>query len=244
MRIITRNASLDRDKVSGFYAARPGAAPKPGVLFIHHANGVTAEIREFAERLARLGYGAFAVNMFHALGAKGESPMGHGRQMQEKHKDAEFLKAITDGWNYLVAQPGVDRKRTAAIGYCMGGRLAIEFAADQPEIRAIVLNYPSIRDEPPSEFKPRMGYDTVRELKCATLLVWGGRDAVSPPAMQQRVLSGLIANGQPLEYHFYHDAAHGFLSMEGESHHADVAQRIWPITTDFLERYVAEPAAA
>ena len=244
MRIVTKIASLERDKVSGFYAALPGAAPKPGVLFIHHANGVTGEIRELAERLARLGYGAFAVNMFHALGAKGEGLMGMGVELQKIHKDAEFLKAITDGWNYLVAQPGVDRKRTAAIGYCMGGRLAIPFAADNPELRAIVLNYASIRDEQPSDFKPRMGYDTVRELKCATLLICGGRDAVIPPAMQQRVLNGLIANGQPLEYHFYHDAAHGFVSMEGENHNADVAQRIWPITTDFLERYVASPATA
>ena len=147
MRIITRNATLERDKVSGFFAAPPGADPKPGVLFIHHANGNTSEIRENAERLARLGYAAFAVNMFHALGAKGEGLMGLGAQMQQEHKDPEFLKAITDGWNYLVAQPGVDRKRTAAIGYCMGARLAIEFGADLPELRAIVLNYPSIRDE-------------------------------------------------------------------------------------------------
>ena len=63
MRIITRNATLERDKVSGFFAAPPGAGPKPGVLFIHHANGNTSEIRENAERLARLGYAAFAVNM-------------------------------------------------------------------------------------------------------------------------------------------------------------------------------------
>ena len=244
MRIVTRNAAVDRDKVSGFYAAPPGAGAKPGVLFIHHANGVTSEIREFAERLARMGYGAFAVNMFHALGAKGEGQMGLGRQMQEKHKDAEFLRVITDGWNYLVSQPGVDRKRTAAIGYCMGGRLAIPFAADTPEVRAIVLNYPSIRDEPPSEFKPRAGYDTVRELKCATLLVWGGRDTVTPAALKLQVVGGLMGNGQPFEYHFYHDAAHGFISMEGDNHNADVAHRIWPITTDFLERYVAEPAAA
>ena len=241
MRIITRNATLERDKVSGFYAAPPGAAAKAGVLFIHHANGNTAEIRENAERLARLGYGAFAVNMFHALGMKGEGLMGAGVELQKTHKDAEFLKAITDGWNYLVSQPGVDRSRTAAIGYCMGGRLAISFAADTPALRAIVLNYPSIRDEQPSEFKPRMGFDTVRELQCATLLIWGGLDAVSPLAMQQRVVAGLVANGRPLEYHFYHDAAHGFVSMEGDNHNADVAHRIWPITTDFLERYVAQP---
>ena len=241
MRIVTRNATLEHDKVSGFFAAPHGSGAKAGVLFIHHANGNTAEIRENAERLARLGYAAFAVNMFHALGAKGEGLMGLGGPMQQKHKDAEFLKAIGDGWNYLIAQPGVDRKRTAAIGYCMGGRLAIEFGADNPELRAVVLNYPSIRDEPPNDFKPRTGDETVKHLKCATLLVWGGRDAVTPPALQLKVVAGLMGNGQPFEYHFYHDAAHGFVSMEGDNHHADVAQRIWPITTDFLERYVADP---
>jgi carboxymethylenebutenolidase len=240
MRIITRLATLERDKVSGFFAARPGDAPKPGLLFVHHANGVTSEIREFAERAARLGYAAFAVNMFHALGATGEGLMGMGAPMQQKHKDAEFLKAIDDGWKYLVGQPGVDRKRTGVLGYCMGGRLAICYAADNPEVRAIVLNYPSIREEQPSDFRPRLGFDTVKELKCATLVFWGGRDAISPLPMQHRVIAGLMSNGHPLEYHFYHDAAHGFMSMEGESHHADATHRAWPITTDFLERYVTE----
>ncbi|MSQ50415.1 MAG: hypothetical protein EXR28_00870 [Betaproteobacteria bacterium] len=241
MRILTRNTQIEKDKVSGFFAAPPGNAAKPGVLFIHHANGNTAELREAAERLARLGYAAFAVNMFHALGAMGEGQMGLGQPMQQKHKDPEFLKAISDGWNYLVAQPGVDRTRTAAIGYCMGGRLAIEFGADNPELRAIVLNYPSIRDEKPNEFRTRMGFDTVKILKCATCLFWGGRDAVSPPAMQLRVAGGPMDNGQPFEYHFFHDAAHGFVSMENDNHHADVAHRIWPITVDFLDRYVANP---
>lgn len=244
MRILTRNTNIEKDKVSGFFAAAPGNAAKPGVLFIHHANGNTGEIREAAERLARLGYAVFAVNMFHALGAMGEGQIGLGQPMQQKHKDAEFLKAISDGWNYLVAQPGVDRQRTAAIGYCMGGRLAIEFAADNPELRAIVINYPSIRDEQPGDFKPRMGYDTVKTLKCATCLVWGGRDAVTPPALQLQVVGSLMGNGQPFEYHFFHDAQHGFVSTEIDNHHADVAYRIWPITTDFLDRHVANPLPA
>ncbi|MFM9966798.1 MAG: dienelactone hydrolase family protein [Burkholderiales bacterium] len=241
MRIITRFPTLEADKVSGFFAAPPGNVAKPGVLFIHHANGNTAEIRENAERLARLGYAAFAVNMFHALGAMGEGQMGMGAPMQQKHKDAEFLKAIMDGWNYLVAQPGVDRKRTGAVGYCMGARLAIEFALENPELRAIVPNYPSIRDEQPSDHRPRIGYDSVKSLKCATCLIWGGRDAVTSPEQQLRVVGGLMGNGQPLEYHFFHDAAHGFVSMETANHHADVAHRIWPITVDFLDRYVANP---
>ena len=90
MRIVTRLAKLETDKVSGFYAARPGNAPKPGLLFVHHANGVTSEIREFCERAARLGYGAFAVNMFHALGAKGEGQMGMGGPMQ--HAEQSCVK--------------------------------------------------------------------------------------------------------------------------------------------------------
>jgi dienelactone hydrolase len=241
MRILTRNTTLEKDKVSGFLASPPGNTVKPGVLFIHHANGNTSEIRENAEHLARLGYAAFAVNMFHALGAMGEGQIGLGGPMQQKHKDAEFLKAIADGWNFLVSQPGVDRRRTAAIGYCMGARLAIEFGANTPELRAIVINYPSIRDEQPSDFRPRLGFDTVKLLKCATCLFWGGRDTISPAAMQLRVAGGLMGNGQPFEYHFFHDALHGFVSMETDNHHADLAYRIWPITVDFLDRHVANP---
>ncbi|MCC6473170.1 MAG: dienelactone hydrolase family protein [Burkholderiales bacterium] len=244
MRITTRTYTMERDGISGFLAAPPGAGPRPGVLFIHHASGITAEIHLYAEDLARRGYAAFAVNMFHMLGAKGHDQHALGAQMQKDHEDAAFLRVIGEGWRFLLSQPGVDRSRTGAIGYCMGGRLAIPFAADTPALRAIVCNYPSIRDEQPSEHRPRLGFDTVKELKCATLVFWGGRDAISPPAMQLRVMAGLMGNGAPLEYHFYHDAAHGFFSPDGENHNADVAHRAWPITVDFLERYVDAPPAA
>ncbi len=89
-----------------------------------------------------------------------------------------------------------DPARTAAIGHCMGGRLLIPFAADNPHVRAIVLHYPSIRDEPDTPHRPRHAFTLAKTLTCALFLVCGGRNYIATPAIQGPVWQSFIANGQ------------------------------------------------
>jgi dienelactone hydrolase len=131
-----------------------------------------------------------------------------------------------------------DPARTAAIGHCMGGRLLIPFAADHPQLRAIVLYYPSVRDEPETPHRPRHAFKLAKILKCASLVFCGGKDYIATPAIQGPLWQSFIANGQPVEWHFWSDANHGFRHPDNDGfqpHYADLA---WPLVTDFLQRRV------
>ena len=60
--------------------------------------------------------------------------------------------------------------------------------------------------------------------------------AATPEGAGQR--PGFIANGQPVEWHFFSDANHGFRHPDNDGfqpHYADLA---WPLVTDFLQRRV------
>jgi len=77
-----------------------------------------------------------------------------------------------------------------------------------------------------------------RTLTCASLVFCAGKDHIATPAIQGPLWQSFVANGQPVEWHFFSDANHGFRHPDNEGfqpHYADLA---WPLVTDFLQRRV------
>jgi carboxymethylenebutenolidase len=238
MTIDAHMLTLEQDGIPG-YAARPsGPGPHPGILMAHHAHGVTADYKIDAYRLAALGFNVLAPSLFNMFGVPGTNQIGHGADLQAKHSDGEFLGKLTEAWHYLVERMNSDPGRTAAIGHCMGGRLLIPFAADNRKLRAIVLYYPSVRDEPETSHRPRHAFQLARTLTCASLVFCGGKDYIATPAIQGPLWQSFIANGQPVEWHFFSDANHGFRHPDNDGFQPHYADLTWPIVTDFLLRRV------
>jgi len=172
------------------------------------------------------------------FGIPGTTQIGHGADLQAKHSDGEFLGKMEEAWRYLTGPMKSDPARTACIGHCMGGRLLIPFAADHPQVRAIVLYYPSVRDEPETSHRPRHAFKLAPTLSCASLVFCGGKDYIATPAIQGPLWQAFLLNGQPVEWHYFSDANHGFRHPDNEGfqpHYADLA---WPLVTDFLQRRV------
>jgi len=159
-------------------------------------------------------------------------------ELQAKHSDGEFLEKMGEAWRWLTGRMNSDPARTAAIGHCMGGRLLIPFAADHPELRAIVLYYPSVRDEPETPHRPRHAFKLARTLRCASLVFCGGKDYIATPAIQGPLWQSFMANGQLVEWHAFSDANHGFRHPDNDGFQPHYADLVWPLVTDFLERTV------
>jgi carboxymethylenebutenolidase len=238
MPIVARTLTLEQDGIPGYVAHPEGPGQRPGVLMVHHAHGVTADYKIDAYRLAQLGFNVLVPSFFNMFGVAGTNHIGAGAELQAKHGDGEFLGKMEEAWQYLTGRMGSDPARTACIGHCMGGRLLIPFAADHPQIRAIVLYYPSVRDEPETSHRPRHAFKLAPTLKCASLVFCGGLDYIATPAIQAPLWQAFMASGQPVEWHAFSDANHGFRHPDNagfQPHYADVA---WALTTDFLQRRV------
>lgn len=238
MSIVARRLTQEEDGIGGYMAHPEGAGPRPGIMMVHHAHGVTADYKVDAYRLAGLGFNVLVPSLFNMFGIPGTTHIGQGAELQSKHSDPEFLGKMEEAYQYLVRRMGSDPARTACIGHCMGGRLLIPFAADHPQVKAIVLYYPSVRDEPETTHRPRHAFKLAPTLRCASLVFCGGKDFIATPAIQGPLWQSFIASGQPVEWHFFSDANHGFRHPDNDGfqpHYADLA---WPLVTDFLQRRV------
>jgi len=244
MRIVSRRLERDKDGISGYMAYPPATPRKPGVLVLHHPNGVTADLKQTVVDLARLGYAALVPNLYHMLGVPGTTHIGLGNELQQRLRDDEFLRVIGDAWRYLARRADVDPTRTAVLGHSMGGRLAIPYAADTPELRALVLYYPSIREEVAQDLRPRHAFDLARSLKCPSMLVYGGRDHITSAEARKRLWESFNANNQPFEWHFYSYGNHGFASPDSEGYQPELSAMVWPLVVDFLHRALIEPPVA
>jgi carboxymethylenebutenolidase len=236
MTIVARMLTQEEDGLPGYMAHPEGEGPRPGVLMVHHAHGITADYKIDACHLAALGFNVLAPSLFNMFGVPGTNHIGAGADLQAKHSDGEFLAKMDEAWRYLTGRMHSDRARTAAIGHCMGGRLLIPFAADHPRLRAIVLYYPSVRDEPETPHRPRHAFTLARTLTCASLVFCGGKDYIATPAIQGPLWQSFIASGKLVEWHFFSDANHGFRHPDSDGFQPHYADLVWPLVTDFLQR--------
>ena len=235
---IARMLTQEDDGIPGYMAQPEGEGRRPGILMVHHAHGVTADYKIDAYRLDTLGFNVLVPSLFNMFGVPGTTQIGMGADLQAKHSDTEFLGKMDEAWRYLVDRMGSDPARTGCIGHCMGGRLLIPFAADNSKVRAIVLYYPSVRDEPETTHRPRHAFSLARKLTCASMVICGGKDYIATPAIQGPLWQSFIANGQLVEWHFFSDANHGFRHPDNAGFQPHYADLVWPLVASFLQRTV------
>lgn len=122
--------------LKGFLAHDPTlATPRPGVLVIHDAGGLSENMKEKTRRLAALGYVAFALDLF----GDGQPVTDGMRRIQEMVASLELWRGRAQaGLDTLAAQPQADVTRLAAIGYCFGGTTVYELARSGAALRAVV----------------------------------------------------------------------------------------------------------
>jgi dienelactone hydrolase len=116
---------------------RDGGTPRPAVLVCHEGPGLSGHAKNVAERLARLGYVAFALD-YHGGGVvlpREEMMTKLGALMVAPDRIRGLAAA---GLQQLLAQPETDHGKVAAIGYCFGGTMALELARAGTDLRAVV----------------------------------------------------------------------------------------------------------
>lgn len=231
MKFSNRDLTAERDGVLGYIAHPERKEPGPGVLIVHHHYGVTGHMKANVCNFGKLGYTTVVPDLYKMLGAADGV-----HEAQKNTTDGQFVETIAKAWRYLTTRPDVDGKRCAVVGYCMGGRIGIHFVAATPDVRAFVGYYPSVRDEGPSQLRPRHPDDAVRDFKCPSQIFFGANDHVASIPVQQRLMAAFQSNGQALDWHFFNRAGHGFALADGDCYDPKLAELSWGLVSDFLEQ--------
>ena len=209
----------------GGYLVRPVRAGlrQPGVLVIHEAFGLNDDIRAIAGRFAQAGYVALAADLF------GEE---NRAVCMARMMSGIFLNSLEHGGvqdtraalEVLAALPGVDAQRLGAVGFCMGGSLAVALACTDERVRAVAPYY---------GFNPRP-LEAVRRA-CPVVGSYPGRD---PTAGQGRALeAALSAAGVPHDIKVYPQARHSFANA-GPAFDGVASTDAWNRMMAFFDEHV------
>ncbi|NVN92845.1 MAG: dienelactone hydrolase family protein [Desulfuromonadales bacterium] len=127
------------------------AIKRPGVLVVHEWTGLGPYVKKRAEMLAKMGYVAFAADIY-GKGIRPNNPADAARIAGIYKNDRPLLRVrASAGLEQLKRQKLVDTQRIAAIGYCFGGTTVLELARDGSDVKGVVsfhggLSTPTPRD--------------------------------------------------------------------------------------------------
>lgn len=145
----------------------------PGVLVFHGGGGLGAHERERAHRLANLGYLAFAPDLFGEPIQSREQGMA---LINSLRSDTKLLRSrVYAALAQLCANPGVDSKRLAAIGFCLGGMCALELARSGAPLRAAISFHgasPRAHRQKRERCVPRCSSAMARRIRSSLGSIW------------------------------------------------------------------------
>ena len=174
---------------------------RPGVIVVHEWWGLTDYPRKRADMLAKLGYVAFAADMF-GDGKTADNPTDAQKYAGESMKDPALLKAkFLAAMDYLKQDEHVDPTRIAAIGYCYGGGVVLNMARAGVDLNGVVSFHGSLGAVIPAvkgNIKPKI-------LVCS-----GAADKFISPQDVEKFKSEMTDNGADMKYVAYDGALHAF----------------------------------
>ncbi|TLS67233.1 dienelactone hydrolase family protein [Mariprofundus erugo] len=180
----------------------------PGILIVHEWWGHNSYARKRAEMLAALGYTAFALDMYGS-GNVADHPDDAKALMMAATSDIGVThQRFQAGLNVLLEQPGVDAKKIAVIGYCMGGGIALNMARAGADVAAVVTFHGSLGTTAPA--KPG-------EIKARIMVFTGADDPFVPPAQVDAFEQEMKAAGADYALKRYPGAKHSFTNPDADS---------------------------
>jgi carboxymethylenebutenolidase len=200
------------------YLATPAAGKGPGVLVIQEWWGLVPHIKNVCDRLAAEGLSALAPDMYQGKIAN-EPDEAEKLFMALQIGQAE--KDLAGATGYLAGHSST--AKLGAVGFCMGGQLALFAGCIDGRIGAVVNFYgvhPNV--------KPDYG-----RLAGPVLGLFAEKDGFVTPQVARDVETAIRKAGKQVETHIYPGADHAFFNDE----RADVYNK--PAADDAWRRTLA-----
>ena len=192
-------------KLKGYLAYDDGVSGKrPGILMVHRRDGMTPLTLKNTEMYAKMGYVAFAPDIFgYGQGILPKDIPEMIQQMGIYVKDRELLRARTQsGLDVLTKNPRVDASHIALVGYCFGGMVGIEMIYAGVPMDALVAIHGSFRGHPAG------GARNIKGTK--VLILHGAEDVPAPLSEVDILIKDFRAAKTDFQYELYSGAGHGF----------------------------------
>lgn len=222
-------------------AAATGAGP--GILVFPEALGPGPNAHDRARRLAALGYTALVCDLH------GEARVYHRLEevmalIQPLRENPERLRArARAALKVLRGVPAVRADRIAAIGYCIGGTIALELGRDGADLAAIVGFHSGLGTTDPT---------LARNIKAEILVCIGADDPGIPPEQRAAFEAEMRGGSATWTLHLYGGVVHSFTNPDAAAlgrpefarYDAEADRSSWQSMLALFERRLAIPGRA
>lgn len=185
------------------------SGPRPGVLVVHEWWGLNDYARGRAEQLAKMGYVAFAADMY-GEGKVTEHPKEAGEMATKVRANVqEWRKRAAAALDLLMAQPQCDKTKLAAIGYCFGGSTALQLAYSGADLKVVATFHAAL---------PTPTAEEAKQIKATILVCHGADDTFIPAKAIESFRRALDRAGVKYEFVSYPDTVHSFTVPGADKH--------------------------
>jgi carboxymethylenebutenolidase len=210
-------------RMAAGYLASP-SRPGPGLIVIQEWWGLVDHIKDLVNRFAAEGFVALAPDLFH--GDMTKSPDEAGKLLMALNID-ETGKDLRGAARHLLSLPDVQPKKVGALGFCMGGQLALYAAAEFPDDISAAVDFYGIH--PKVLISPE-------KLSVPILAHFAKRDKSVPEAQAREFVTRLRSAGKAVD-DYYYDADHAFFNdTRPEVYNPEAANLAWTRSLTFLRK--------
>lgn len=205
---------------------------RPGIVVFHEWTGLGKYVQMRCEKLAALGYVAFGADIY-GKGVRPANPQDAAATSGIYSKDRALMRARAQaGLDVLKSQPNVDVTRMAAIGYCFGGKCALELARSGAPIVGTVTFHGALDTPNPGDAK---------NIKGKVLALHGAADPFVTADQVAAFEKEMTDAGVDWELTKYSGAVHAFTNPDagndpskGAAYNAEADARSWEAMKAFF----------
>jgi carboxymethylenebutenolidase len=181
------------------FLATPAQGKGPGILVLQEWWGLVGHIKNVCDRFAAEGFSALAPDLYH--GKVADEPDGAGKLFMALNI-GEAERDLAGAARYLSGHSSTGK--LGAVGFCMGGQLALFAGCLEPNIGAVVDFY---------GIHPNVKPDYSR-LSGPVLGLFAEKDAFVTPQAARDVEAAIKKAGKQVAIHIYPGVDHAFFNDE------------------------------
>jgi dienelactone hydrolase len=185
----------------GYVAYPAHSQAAPAVLVCPEWWGRNDYVERRAQELAEHGYVAFAIDMYGDKKLALDPATANQYMMSTFANPSTIVDRASSAYRALAALPQVDAHKIAAIGFCYGGKVALDLARSGADLKAVATFHANLSAQQPAQ---------ASQFKAQVLVAHGADDSMVSLDDVEHFKQEMAAAHVKAEVDIYAGAKHGF----------------------------------